>query len=60
VDGDGVVWVGSEDGLIYGIDPDGKGAWTQKTEGPISSSPAIGPHGQVVVGSRDHAIYMLF
>jgi outer membrane protein assembly factor BamB len=52
------VWVGSEDGTLYGIAPDGGSAWAYKTEGPISSSPAIGSLGEVAIGSRDHYVYL--
>lgn len=55
----GTVWVGSEDGTLYGIAANGVDGLAYKTGGPIDSSPAIGPLGEIVVGSRDKSVYLL-
>jgi outer membrane protein assembly factor BamB len=46
------VWFGSEDGKLYAVSPEGSLVWSYATGGPVPSSPAIGPRGEVVVGSR--------
>jgi outer membrane protein assembly factor BamB len=51
------VFFGSEDRKLYAVAPDGTLVWSFATEGPIDSSPAIGPTGEVVVGSRDGSVY---
>src|SRR5690606_39444504 len=35
----GVVFVGSDDGYLYAINPDGTEKWSFQTGGPIKSSP---------------------
>ena len=50
---DGTIYVGSDDGNLYAINPDGTLKWNYKTVGLIRSSPAIGSDGTVYVGSWD-------
>jgi outer membrane protein assembly factor BamB len=57
VSADGTVFFGSEDGKLYAVAPDGTLVWSFATEGSISSSPAIGPTGELVIGSRDGSVY---
>jgi outer membrane protein assembly factor BamB len=51
------VFVGCHDGKLYELSPEGKLLWSFATQGAISSSPAIGPQGQLVIGSRDGGVY---
>ena len=39
------------------LNPDGTCKWSFLTDGPIVSSPAIGPDGNVYVGSEDGHLY---
>jgi outer membrane protein assembly factor BamB len=57
---DGTVYIGSGDGKLYAITPDGAKKWEFKMTGGggISSSPAIGVDGNVYVGSSK-GIYAL-
>lgn len=52
------MWFGSDDGKLYEVSPDGALLWSFATEGPVSSSPAIGPRGEVAVGSHDGNVYL--
>jgi len=49
---DGTVYVGSNDGYLYALNPDGTLKWRHQTGGPLSS-PAIAADGTVYVGSND-------
>ncbi len=52
VGADGTIYVGSEDGKLYAINPDGTAKWIFTTgSGDVDSSPAIGPDGTIYVGS---------
>jgi outer membrane protein assembly factor BamB len=61
--GNGVVFVGSDDGNVYGVAAAGCGAatcsplWTATTGGPVQSSPAISG-GEVYIGSSDHEMHV--
>jgi hypothetical protein len=56
---DGTIYVGSEDGNVWALNPDGTTRWTFQTGGPVHSSPAIGPDGTVYVGSDDKHVYAI-
>ena len=56
---DGTVYVGSDDGKLYAINPDGTQRWTFTTGQMISSSPAICADGTVYVGSLDSKLYAI-
>lgn len=56
---DGVVYVGSGNGNLYAILPDGTLKWNYGTGGPISSSPAIAADGTIYVGSIDKNLYAI-
>jgi len=48
---DGTIYVGSNDGKLYAINPDGSHSWNFTTGGRVESSPAIGADGTIYVGS---------
>lgn len=58
-----VVVVGSTDGGLYGLSPEGKLLWRYETADPIRSSPAIGvgPDGEQIayVGSSNGRLYAI-
>ncbi len=61
---DGTIYVGSDDGYVYALDPDADDEeerikWSYETWGAVSSSPAIGADGTVYVGSFDGTLYAL-
>jgi outer membrane protein assembly factor BamB/S1-C subfamily serine protease len=55
---DGTVYVGSDDGNIYAINPDGTLKWKYKG-GSYYSSLTIASDGTIYVGSGDHYLYAL-
>lgn len=56
---DGVVFFGSEDGLLYAVDQQtGQQKWKFQTKGAVSSSPAV-ENGVVYFGSFDGRFYAL-
>jgi outer membrane protein assembly factor BamB len=56
---DGTIYVGSSDGKLYAINPDGSQKWSFTTGGQIFSSPAIGADGTIYVGSADNKLYAI-
>ncbi|MDP8256459.1 MAG: PQQ-binding-like beta-propeller repeat protein [Candidatus Alcyoniella australis] len=56
---DGTIYVGSTDGTLYAINPDGTQRWAFDTLDPIRSSPAIDAEGNVYFGCGDGRIYSL-
>lgn len=54
---EGTIYVGSEDGNLYAINPDGTIKWKFKTNNYIESSPAIGSDGTIYIGSTDYNVY---
>ncbi len=57
---DGTVYVGSDDGNLYAIDPEtGLEKWRFATGAEIQSSPAVGPDGTIFFGSLDNNFYAL-
>jgi len=55
----GTIYVGSFDGHLYAIKPDGTLKWRYQTGDGVSSSPAIGADGTIYVGSNDGYLYAL-
>jgi hypothetical protein len=56
----GTVYVGSDDGKLYALDPaDGAPKWTYAAGGAVASSPAVAADGTVYVGSDDGNVYAL-
>ena len=56
---DGSLYFGSQDGNVYGINPDGTQKWSFTTGDKVRSTPAIGSDGTVYVGSLDDNFYAL-
>jgi len=59
ISSDGTIYVGSFDGYMYAIKPNGVERWRFETEGQIRSSVAIDEEGNIYFGSRDGYIYSL-
>ena len=56
----GLLYVGSDDGIIYALDAaTGEWRWQFPTGDVVSSSPAIGPDGTVYAGSLNGRVYAL-
>jgi outer membrane protein assembly factor BamB len=56
---DGTVYIGSADGTLYALNPDGTQKWAFDTLDPIRSSPAIDGEGNVYFGAGDGRLYCL-
>jgi outer membrane protein assembly factor BamB len=56
---DGTIYVGSFDGGLYAINPNGTEKWNFTTSQPMESSPAIGSDGVIYVGSKDYKLYAI-
>jgi outer membrane protein assembly factor BamB len=54
---DGTVYIGSENGRLTALTPEGKRKWIFFAESGIKSSPAIGLDRTIYVGSRDKNFY---
>jgi outer membrane protein assembly factor BamB len=54
---DGTIYVGSLDGKLWAINPDGSPKWSLLTGGEVHSSPAIGADGTIYFGSLDGKLY---
>lgn len=54
---DGAIYVGSWEGNLFALNPDGTERWRFKTGFEIASSPAVSSDGTVYFGCRDHQIY---
>ena len=57
--GDGTIYIGSGDGRVYAVNPNGTVRWSYQTGGSVDSSPAIGDNGELYVGSCDHHLYCI-
>ena len=55
----GVVYVTSEDGCLYAINPSGTRKWRYQTGSSIIASPAIDPDGVIYFGSGDGGFYAI-
>jgi outer membrane protein assembly factor BamB len=54
---DGTIYVGSLDGTLYAVNPDGTEQWRYSAGGWIYSTPAVGPDGTIYFGANDSNIY---
>ena len=59
VEESGTIYIGSENGALTAVTPDGNRLWSYQTGGGIKSSPAIGPDGTIYFGSKDKWFYAL-
>ena len=56
---DGTVYVGSQDSLLYALNPDGTLKWKYHTNERVGSSPAIATDGTIYVVSTDNYLYAI-
>jgi outer membrane protein assembly factor BamB len=63
---DGTVYIGSNDGILYALNPDGTMKWTHSFNTtspaatyPVSNSPAIAADGTIYVKANDGFLYAL-
>ena len=56
---DGTIYVGSDDGYLYAINPDGTLKWKFKTGNQIWSAPAIGSDGTIYINSSYYYLYAI-
>ena len=59
---DGTIYVGSWDGTLYAINPDGISPWVYPPGGSIldlRGSPSVGPDGSVYIGCLDDRMYSI-
>ena len=56
---DGTIYVGSGDGNVYAINPNGTQKWSFPIGVSANSSPAIGADGTIYVGSSDGNVYAI-
>lgn len=56
---DGTIYVGSGNGALYAVNPNGTLKWQYQTGGDLTGSPAIGSDGTVYIGSYDRQIYAI-
>lgn len=55
----GTIYIGTWEGDLIALNPEGTERWRFKTRYEVASSPAIGPAGTVYVGCRDRRLYAL-
>lgn len=55
----GTIYVGSTDGILYAVAPNGIIKWGYETGDQIVASPAIGSDGTIYVGSTDRQLYAI-
>jgi outer membrane protein assembly factor BamB len=54
---DGTIYIGTTDGRLHALRPDGTKKWAFRTKRDIKSSPAIARDGTIYFGSRDRNLY---
>lgn len=61
IDSNGTIYIGSNDGNLYAINPDGTIKWKVNvgTGWYSTSSPAIGSDGTIYIGSLDYNVYVI-
>jgi len=55
---DGTLYIGSKDGYVYALNPNGTKKWSYTT-GEVWTTPAVGSDGTVYIGTKDGYIYAL-
>lgn len=59
---DGTIYVGSWDGKLYAVNPDGTTRWVYPPSGSLPAfrgSPAVGPNGAVYIGCLNNRMYCI-
>jgi outer membrane protein assembly factor BamB len=56
---DGTIYITSDSGYVYALNPDSTMRWCYKTGGIICGSPAVAADGTVYVGSYDRYLYAI-
>ncbi|MEK7677889.1 MAG: PQQ-binding-like beta-propeller repeat protein, partial [Verrucomicrobiota bacterium] len=56
---DGTIYVGSLDGKLYALNPNGTAKWTFAANDFIGPSPAVDANGTIYVGSKDYNLYAI-
>ncbi|HUO04739.1 MAG TPA: PQQ-binding-like beta-propeller repeat protein [Candidatus Binataceae bacterium] len=56
---DGTVYIGSDDGNLYAINPDGTKKWIFATSGSEGSSPAVGTDGTIYIRTGSDILYAI-
>ncbi len=56
---DGTIYIGSHDGSLYAVNPDGSQKWRFRTAASIPSSPVVAADGTIYIGSLDRTLYAL-
>ncbi len=59
VGADGTIYIGSDAGILFAINPDGSQKWQFATGSLVVSGPAIATDGTIYVGSFDHNFYAI-
>ncbi|MGV3755430.1 MAG: PQQ-binding-like beta-propeller repeat protein [Verrucomicrobiota bacterium] len=54
---DGTVYIGTDDGFIHALKPDGTIAWTSRSEAAVVTTPAVDALGNIYFGSMDKLFY---
>ncbi len=54
---DGTVCIGTDDGFIHALKPDGTIAWTSRSEAAVVSTPTVDDKGNIYFGSMDKLFY---
>jgi outer membrane protein assembly factor BamB len=56
---DGTIYIGSDDGNVWAINPNGTEKWRFPTGGNVESSPIVDLDGTIYIGSLDGKVYAL-
>jgi outer membrane protein assembly factor BamB len=59
IGGDGTIYVGSDKGDVFALNPDGAIKWVFPTRGAVRSSAALAADGTIYIGSNDSRLYVL-